>query len=234
MKAWDGNVVAIVPAGGSGKRMGNTIPKQYLELNHKPILIHTLEKLEDCPLIDEVILAVPSEQISNTTALLAQWNIRKVSQVIAGGAHRQASVYNALQVIGQDASVILTHDSVRPFVSVKKIEECIRKAMAEGAAILATPEKCTVKRAVDTIVTETLDRSDLWQIQTPQVFRADWFREAHEKAHHDGFTGTDDAVLVEDMDHPVFIVEGEEHNIKITTPEDLWIAGAILNHQNGE
>ncbi|MBN2105461.1 2-C-methyl-D-erythritol 4-phosphate cytidylyltransferase [bacterium] len=225
----EGTVVAIVAAGGTGKRMGHAVPKQFLLLHKKPLLIHTLQTLDNCSLVDEVIVGIPLSQIPTAEQLLKDWHIQKVSRVIAGGKERQDTVSNALKVVRQDASIIFTHDAVRPLVSVKKIEETIRIASKEGAAILAVREKCTVKRVIEGRVSETMDRHDLWQVQTPQAFHARWLQDAYQSARRDGVQATDDAMLVERMNLPVCIVEGEDRNIKITSPEDLIIAEALFN-----
>ena len=228
MRSREGHVTAIVPAGGTGKRMGNSFPKQYLSIQNKPILIYTLEKLDRCKAIDETILAVPAALIDQTESLIQDWQIRKVNRVVAGGRERQQSVSNALNAADPACSLVVIHDAVRPFVSVAKIEETILTAREEGAAILGIPEKCTIKRVIGRIVSETVDRSDLWQIQTPQAFYAELIREAYRLAEADGISGTDDAMLIERLGYPVFVVEGEETNIKITSPIDLHIAEAIL------
>lgn len=220
--------MAIVPAGGTGLRMGKSTPKQFLMLQNKPILIHTLQKLAACSLVDNIILGVPESYIGETEKCLSDWPVQKVQRIVQGGRERQHTVYNALKVADADASILFTHDAVRPMVSVRKIEEVIKKARTEGAAILAVREKCTIKRVISGMVSETVDRSDLWEIQTPQAFRADWLREAYALAERENFAATDDAMLVERMDRPVFVVEGEDRNIKITTPEDLRIAEALF------
>jgi 2-C-methyl-D-erythritol 4-phosphate cytidylyltransferase len=207
--------------------MGNSFPKQYLSIQDKPILIYTLEKLDRCTAIDETILAVPSTLIERTESLIQEWHISKVRRVVGGGVERQQSVSNALNATDPACSLIVIHDAVRPFVSVAKIEEIINVAREDGAAILGIPERCTVKRIIDRTVSETVDRSDLWQIQTPQAFYAELIREAYRLAEADGISGTDDAMLIERLGYPVFVVEGEETNIKITSPTDLQIAEVI-------
>ncbi|MBN1780984.1 2-C-methyl-D-erythritol 4-phosphate cytidylyltransferase [bacterium] len=234
MKAWKGKVVAIVPAGGTGSRMGSRVPKQFLKLADKPILIHTLEKLQSSSLVDEIVIAVPADQISFTEKLVAKWRVFKVTHVVSGGRERQDSVRIALNVIGTGASMIMTHDAVRPLVSVEKIEETIQKAWKDRAAILAVREKNTVKNVTDGVVSKTMDRANLWQIQTPQVFRADLFREAYEHASDLTAAATDDAALVERLGQPVHVVEGDDWNIKITSPADMVLAEAILGIENRE
>lgn len=227
-----GAVAAIVAAGGMGTRMGRAVPKQFLRLGDRPILIHTLQALEACAPVDTIILGCPESQMSKAGQLLKEWRFQKVDQIVAGGRERQDTIWRALQAVGPEASVIFTHDAVRPLISGNKIEAAVRMARSKGAAILAVPEKCTVKRVSGGRVSETVDRTDLWRVQTPQAFRADWLREAYESARQAGVTATDDAMLVERLGHPVYIVEGEEKNMKITTPEDLLMAEALLEKRS--
>ncbi len=232
MKIWDGKAVAIVPAGGMGKRIGGAIPKQFLLIQGKPILIHTLEKLDRCDFVDEIILAIPESYIPETGDLLNQWNIRKVFRIVAGGKERQDSVANALEAVDTGVSLVFTHDAVRPLISCEKIGLTLQKAWQEGAAVLGVREKCTIKRAAGSVILETVDRSGLWQMQTPQAFRIECLKEAYASAKESGLYGTDDAMLVERLNHPVHIVEGDDTNIKITTLEDLVIAEAILGKKS--
>jgi 2-C-methyl-D-erythritol 4-phosphate cytidylyltransferase len=141
--------------------------------------------------------------------------------VVAGGGTRQESVWNALQALPTDAEIVLVHDAVRPFIDRRLIDAVTAAAAAYGAAICALPIAETVKRVRDSVVETTLDRAELWTVQTPQGFRGALLREAHDKARRDGATGTDDAALVERLSHPVRVVPGLDGNVKITTPEDL-------------
>ena len=141
--------------------------------------------------------------------------------VVAGGRTRQDSVWLALQAAPDDVEIIVVHDAVRPMITRRLVDTVVRAAAAEGAAICALPLTETVKRVRAERVEATLDRSELWAVQTPQAFRADLLREAHEKARRDGVVGTDDAMLVERLGHPVRVVRGLAENVKITTPEDL-------------
>jgi 2-C-methyl-D-erythritol 4-phosphate cytidylyltransferase len=141
--------------------------------------------------------------------------------VVAGGRTRQDSVWLALQAAPDTADVVVVHDAVRPLITRRLIADVVRAAAGSGAAICALPIAETVKRVRGDLVEATLDRSELWTVQTPQAFRADLLREAHEKARRDGISGTDDAMLVERLGHPVRVVRGLAANVKITTPEDL-------------
>lgn len=223
-----GKAGVIVPCAGFGKRMGQEIPKQFIAIQGKPIFIYTLEKLDSCPAVDDVVLVVSSDYENAIKKTITEWSIRKVSRIVAGGKERQDSVCRGLQNLATDVGIVAIHDSVRPFVSVDKIQEVIESARDRGAAILAVPVKDTVKKADNRWVEETLDREKLWAIQTPQAFRREWIEAGYEKATQEGFIGTDDAMLVERLGHHVYIVGGEEKNIKITSPEDLLWAEQII------
>ena len=233
MAAGTDKVTAIVPAAGCGKRMGRRIPKQFLTLRGKPIFVHTLEKLENSRLISTIILVVLADEVENARLTIAEWGIRKVTRVVSGGKERQDSVWNGLESIPADAKIVVVHDAVRPFVSVGKIDKVVRAAQKEGAAVLAVRAKDTVKRGQDGWVEETLNRDEVWLVQTPQAFRADWIKEAYAEARRDGTVSTDDAALVERMGYRIRIVEGEERNIKITSPEDFRLA-CVFAEEEGE
>ena len=201
--------------------MGGVAPKQFLEIQGKPLLIFTLDKFERCLEIHRVILVVPQDHIETARAMTERWGMNKVDKVIAGGAERQDSVANGLRELPEECEIVIVHDGVRPFVSISKIQEVVAAAREKGAAILAVPGKDTAKRGRDRCVEETLERDSLWAVQTPQGFRTDWIKTAYERARQDGYSGTDDAALLERCGYRVTIVEGEERNVKITSPEDL-------------
>jgi 2-C-methyl-D-erythritol 4-phosphate cytidylyltransferase len=214
----------VIPAGGMGVRMGGGIPKQFLPLRGKPILIHTLERFESSACVDLVVLASPAGEIESTAGMVRSFGIRKLAGIVEGGKERQDSVAAALGSLPDGLEVILVHDAVRPFVTEGQIQSVIHAAARYGAALLAVPEKVTIKEADGGYVSSTPDRSRLWQAQTPQGFRAELFREAVRKAMEEGYYATDDAALVERMGCRVKIVEGDERNIKITSPADLAMA----------
>ena len=222
-------IAAILPSAGSGKRMGENIPKQFLKIQNKPIFVYTLEKFDSCALINEIVLVVRIEDVDVVKQLVKKWGIKKVTRVVAGGEERQDSVLNGLKALSEEIDVVVVHDAVRPFVSIKKIEEVVKIALEKDAAILAIPIKDTIKRGRDGYVEATLNRKLLWAVQTPQVFKVDLIKKAFEKAKEDGIYATDDSSLVERLGHPVYIVEGEEKNIKITSPEDLLIAETFVD-----
>ncbi|HSB03609.1 MAG TPA: 2-C-methyl-D-erythritol 4-phosphate cytidylyltransferase [Thermodesulfobacteriota bacterium] len=221
---------AIIVSAGKGHRIGGEKKKQFLLLAGKPILCHTLDKFETCPLIDSIQLVVGQEDMDYTLrAIVEDYGYRKVSQIVPGGKLRQESVKNGMDALSRDVDIVVIHDGVRPFVTHEMIEESIQAARRFKAAVVAVPVKETIKVVgPDRTVLKTLDRESLWKIQTPQTFQVEVIKEAFRRAAEDGFIGTDDASLVERIGINVYIVLGAYNNIKITTPEDLILANLIL------
>ena len=223
-------VTAVVPAGGSGTRMGNETPKQFLQLGGVPLLIHALRVLESSRTISEIVVVVPRDAVTYCQQeLLPQFALSKISSVICGGARRQDSVWNGLQVVDKRTNVVVVHDAVRPFVTGAMVEQVVERAGINDAAIAAIPLHDTVKQVTsDGMIETTLDRQRLWSAQTPQAFKLELLREAHRSSRQSGVKATDDAFLVEQIGHHVAIVNGSPDNIKITRPEDLVMGEAIL------
>lgn len=230
MSAAEGKAIAVIPAGGSGVRMGGRTPKQYLALGGAPLLVHTLRALGRARSVAGLIVAVPEARVAATRALLARHRVPRVLAVVAGGLDRQESVWHGLQASPPDAGWIVVHDAVRPFIGGGLVDAVVSAARRIGAATCGVAVRETVKRvrkepAVDHgVVEETVSREGLWLVQTPQAFRRALLWEAHDKARRDGFRGTDDAVLVERLGAPVAMVPGAPENLKITTRDDLRIA----------
>ena len=225
-----GRVVAVIPAGGTGKRMGSAIPKQFLMLGQWPLMLHSLLVFERTPSVAEVILVVPKEErVRTLTEVVERYGVKKVLKVVAGGATRQESVFNGLKETADDVEIVVIHDAVRPFVTEDLIERTIEAARQDGGAIVAVPMKDTPKQVgPGGQIQRTLDRSDLWLAQTPQAFRRTMLLEAYQQAERNDLRATDDAALVERLGRKVGIVPGSWDNLKITTPEDFIIAEAIL------
>ena len=232
-KTGDKRVCALIAAAGKGSRMNMDINKQYIEIGGKPILARTIGVFEDCSRIDEIILVVNSNDIVYCKQNIVDvFGFRKVMSIVAGGETRQASVYNGLLQLNESCGIVLIHDGARPFTSEESIMESIAIASEFGSACVAVPVKDTIKSADNNnIVQETLERSRLWSIQTPQTFRYGLILDAHKKALEAGFSGTDDAMLVERLGHPLRLVYGSYYNIKITTEEDLVLAEAIAERE---
>lgn len=220
-------VVAIVVAGGVGKRIGGDLPKQFLPLAGRSLLDRTLSVLMASTRIDGVVLALPANVADEVKQ--AYRSVEKVLAVVEGGAERQDSVRNALGAVPAEAEIILVHDAVRPFASRRLVERCVELAGEHGAVVPVIPVRDTVKEWDSSAkVLHTRDRTDLFLAQTPQGFRAAILRDAYRKAEGERGRATDDASLVEASGCPVVPVPGEEGNIKITTPEDLRMAVGLL------
>ncbi len=219
-------VSAIIPAAGQGLRMGGRTPKQFLNLNGKPILDYTLQAFQQCEILNSVILSVPQSEKENATK---QWlgSPPKVHQVVTGGEKRQDSVFNGFKAVETDTDIVVIHDGVRPFVTSQLIEDTIQAARKYGAAITAIPVNDTLKKGKDDFVENTVSREGLWRVQTPQAFTYELLNQAFEKANRDSFYGTDEGSLIEHLGEPVKIVMGSEWNIKITRVDDLVLGEHI-------
>jgi len=222
---------AIIVSAGKGIRMNQDRPKQYLLLQDKPVLCHTIMAFEKCPEVDEIVLVVPEKDILFCREdLLSGLHLDTPVHVIGGGKRRQDSVFNGIRSIDDRNGMVVIHDGVRPLIRPEMISRCIQKAKVSGACILAVPLQDTLK-AVDRegLIQRTIQRERLWLAQTPQVFHYQLIRDAHEAAAKAGVEATDDAALLEGMGLPVSILHSTGENLKITTKEDLVMAGAILS-----
>ena len=231
------SVIALIPAAGMGKRMGAGVNKQYLLLNGKPIVAHTLSVFEDAPFVDDIYLVIPEEEIPYCREqVVERYGFAKVRSIVPGGAERQHSVLNGLRAMenARDDDLVLIHDGVRPFVPIHVLERAGEVAGAHDGALVAVPAKDTIKIVADGIIRDSPPRDSLWLAQTPQAFRYGVIRAAHEIADAEGFLGTDDAMLVERLGKDIHVVLGDYRNIKITTPEDLLLAEAFLKTVNSE
>ncbi|MCQ9207049.1 MAG: 2-C-methyl-D-erythritol 4-phosphate cytidylyltransferase [Omnitrophica bacterium] len=223
-------VVAIVPSAGSGKRLGCRRDKPFVKLRGKPILFYALKTLEDANFIDYVILVVSFGRLKAAKRLVRKYRLAKVRAVIPGGRRRYDSVKNGLKRAGS-ADFVVIHDGVRPFAGRSLMRRVLSAARASGAALPAVPARQTLKSiSRNFFVKNTPERKNLWEAQTPQVFRRRLIVEAYNKVktRH----ATDDASLAEMLGHKVKIVKGSYRNIKITTPEDLELAKVLLKDAN--
>ncbi|MBP2025934.1 2-C-methyl-D-erythritol 4-phosphate cytidylyltransferase [Peptoniphilus stercorisuis] len=221
-------VTAIVAAAGMGKRMKKAINKQFLTIKDKPILAHTLNKIEKCDYIDFIIILIKQSDINYVGQILNEYGLKKPFKIVYGGEERQDSIAHGLKNMPEETNIVITHDGARPFVSVEKINEVIEKVFLTGAATLANPVKDTIKISSNgDVVDYTPNRSVLWAVQTPQAFLIDVIKKAYKQAFDEGYYGTDDCSLVEKTGSKVKLILSDYNNIKITTPEDLIIAEAI-------
>jgi 2-C-methyl-D-erythritol 4-phosphate cytidylyltransferase len=225
------SVTAIVVAAGEGRRIGNSVPKAYLTLAGRAMILRTLDRCFAAQSVDDVILVVAESEISRCEELIRgdaalagrSWSLQ------TGGATRQQSVKKGLEKIGTATDVVVIHDGARPLVAPGLIDRSVTIARQKGAVVAGVPVRDTIKIVgSDHQVESTPLRSTLWEIQTPQTFRRDIICAAHEAATRSGVEATDDSMLVERSGYPVFVVEGERSNIKVTLPEDILFAEALI------
>ena len=223
-------VETIIVGAGKGKRFGEIQPKQFCLLWGKPVLSWTIERFEECKLVDKIILVLPPGMKEHAKkVVLSSFNYRKIKTTIEGGKHRGSSVFQGLQVIDEDTDIVLVHDGVRPLILPHLIEKLIYETKENGAVTLGIPIKETVKKTDKKgLVIKTLDRRNLYSIQTPQGFKKDLIWQAYKMASQSGKWASDDAALVERLGNKVKIILGDERNIKITTSFDLKLAETLL------
>lgn len=230
------SVAILIVAAGRGERLGYSVPKAFVPLAGKPILAHTLAVLQSVPEVDALVPVIAEQDLAQYESLQANWcALSKLRAPVFGGAERQDSVRAGLASLGPEFSIVLVHDAARPLVQVAEVSKLIAVVREQGAAILATPLRDTVKRVQGGVIVETPPRTELVAAQTPQGFRRALLEEAMRKASAAGFLGTDDAQIVERFaSHPcvsVRIVEGSAENIKITLPLDLEFAELCLKRR---
>ncbi len=221
------NKVAVIVAGGSGSRMGTPVPKQFLELKGKPVLVHTVETfLRAFPDI-EIILVLAPDFILQGSDLIKRYFEGGNIQLAKGGDSRYHSVQNGLKLIKGEA-VIFVHDAVRCLVTEKLIQRCYQQALQKGSAVPAVPARDSI-RMVEGNKSKAINRDNIRIIQTPQTFRSDVILPAFQQPYRDSFT--DEATVVESSGKDIFLTEGEETNIKITLPADMLIAEKIIEER---
>jgi 2-C-methyl-D-erythritol 4-phosphate cytidylyltransferase len=233
------NVAAIVVAAGQGKRFGGEIPKQLLHLQNRPVLVHSLQRLEHAQAIRQIVLVVAKEWLSHIgREIVGHFHFEKIRRIVPGGRERQDSVFAGLLALtaktAQDTeppAIVVVHDAVRPLFSLDVLESVIKGCETFDACIPGLPLRDTVKRIEGDHVVETVPRESLRLAQTPQAFRYEFLRHAFEMAHQENFYTTDEAALVEHYGGRVGWIDGEETNLKITTPRDLQIAELFLQEK---
>jgi len=227
-------VIAVIPAAGLGARLGSAKAKQFLDLCGKPMLAVTLERFQKCDLVDRIVVVVPESDVEYCRyEIVERYSLSKIVKVIVGGQMRQDSVRKGIEAIENSCRWILIHDGVRPLVTEGLIAKVINAAKEFRAVITGLPVKDTVKEVDERgRVAKSLDRRHVWAIQTPQIFRCEDIHLAHQEALKHGWVGaTDDAHLVEKLGIPIEVIEGEETNIKVTTPKDLEFARLLISTQ---
>lgn len=224
------NVYAIIVAGGKGARMQASVNKQFLKLKDKPILYYTLSAFSSSRFIDGIILVSAKNEIEYTNKeIIDEYGIKKVVNIVSGGETRQESVYNGL-CAAKGAEIVLIHDGARPFIDDRIIIDGIKYAQKYGACACGVSLRDTIKIKSDCCFSEgTPNRDKLFSVQTPQCFKYDLITACHRKIMDEGVSVTDDTAVVERYNNQVYLYEGSYNNIKITFPEDLILAEAILD-----
>ena len=222
------NASAIIVAAGSGVRLGRSEPKAFVKIGGRTMLSYSLRVVASVAAIRELVITVPEGFEGAARAEVTATSVRIPVKITCGGAERQDSVRIALALTSAESDLVVVHDAARPMATATMFEACLEAAARAGGAIAAIPLADTLKRVVDSAITETIARAELWQAQTPQAFRRDVLVAAHRHAVDERIVATDDADLVERIGTSVEVVEGSTANIKITTPSDLAIVEAII------
>ena len=231
-------IAAILPAAGLGTRMGADTPKQFLELDGAPIVLHTLRRIASSPLVTEIFVATLADEMARLEERIRTLKLSQPLRVVRGGDSRQESVGAALREVSDAVELVLVHDAVRPFVTREQIEHVIAEARRCQAAILGIPAMDTVKEVKRAslpedvaLITATIPRERIVLAQTPQVFTTKLLKEAFARAEQDGVHASDEAGMVERIGHDVHVVLGSERNIKITRPSDMDLARFYLEQE---
>ena len=226
-------VAAVIVAAGSSTRMG--VPKQFIPIGGVPAIARTLMAFESASLIDEIVIVTRSEDIIPIYDICKSYEITRATHILPGGSTRQQSVFGGVQAVGEGIGYIAVHDGARPLVTPEVIDRVVDAAMRTGAATAAVRVKDTVKLADEQgFISETPERSRLWNVQTPQVFDRQLYTAAMEQARAQGRDYTDDCQLLEHTGHPVLLCEGDYQNLKLTTPEDVAFAECLLRGRAGD
>jgi 2-C-methyl-D-erythritol 4-phosphate cytidylyltransferase len=221
-------ISVIITAGGSGNRLPGKVKKQFLEINNKAILYHTIERFLEIDIINEIIISLPAQEIKAISQNLKELYPQHPIICVKGGKERQASVFNALKACSKDSDVVFIHDGVRPLFGDNIIEDSLRIVDKHVGVIPASKVKFTIKECHDNTVTKTVARDNLYNVHTPQCFLYEDIFHLHEVAHSESRNYTDDAALYEHAGYEVKIVSESDLNIKITTIEDLELAKYYL------
>lgn len=225
-------VYVIIPAGGKGKRGGTETPKQYIRFHGKEIIVYTLEVFQKNNLVDEILIVAEPPYFSLLNEVKKKYNLTKISNIIEGGEERQDSVYNALKSIkADDDDLIAVHDAARPMLSDSILTKAINTAKEKGNALVCLKARDTLLKG-DHIVKEYVDRSEIYYVQTPQIFKYKDLKKAMKKAYESNFIGTDESMLIKELGIDINIVEGSMLNFKVTTATDIEMFGKLTAHSS--
>ncbi len=226
-------VNAVIVAAGEGRRMGRNLPKPFLSLAGRPLILRTLSRFAASQARRVILVAAEKEQPKLEQLIRSDRELSGLEWLLQpGGRRRQDSVMQGLKRLDRDCQVVVVHDGARPLVAPALIDRCVEAALKEGAVVVGVPVRDTIKAVSPSRrIESTPPRDSLWEIQTPQAFRVEILREAYAQAEREGIEATDDAMLVERLGKSVSVLEGDRSNIKITTPEDLLLAEALIRER---
>lgn len=222
--------VAIIPSGGGGKRCGGSLPKQYVKINEKELIVYTLQVFQNCQMVDAIYVAVKNEYINTIYELKEKYNISKLVKAVEGGKERQDSVFNALQSIKLcKDDIVIIHDAARPLLDSTILINTIKDAEKYGAAVAAIKAKDTLFSGKEFLESH-LNRENMYYAQTPQIFKGDILLNSMKKAYQENFIGTDESSLVRRAGYKIKISEGSDLNFKITTAGDIKLFEKIISN----
>jgi 2-C-methyl-D-erythritol 4-phosphate cytidylyltransferase len=223
-------VYALIPAGGKGKRGGTETPKQYIRFHGKELIVYTLEVFQKCNLIDEIIIAAEPSYFSLLNKIKKDYNLTKITKIVEGGEARQDSVYNTLKSIqADDNDLIAVHDAARPLLPESILTKAINTAKEKGNSLVCLKARDTLLKG-DHIVKEYVDRTEMYYVQTPQIFKYGDLMRAMKKAYEKNFIGTDESRLIKEIGIDINIVEGSILNFKVTTATDIEMFEKLTSH----
>ena len=224
--------IAIIPAGGKGKRSGTAVPKQYLKFNGKELIVYTLQVFQNNDLIDEIIISAEPAYFDLLKKIKKDYELTKLTKIVEGGDERQDSVHNALNEIkAEDQDLIVVHDAARALLPPEVLTNSILAAKQNGNAVVCIKAKDTLIKGKN-IINEYVNRDDVYYVQTPQIFKAKELRRAMQNAYKNNFIGTDESMLVKQIAIEVNIVEGSVMNFKVTTNEDVEMFKHLVEDKN--
>jgi 2-C-methyl-D-erythritol 4-phosphate cytidylyltransferase len=223
-------VFAVIPAGGKGKRSGTETPKQYLKFHGKDLIAYTLEVFQKNDLVDEIIIAAEPPYFSLLNKIAKDYNLTKINQLVEGGEERQDSVYNALKLIKANSDdLIAVHDAARPLLPDDILAKAINTAKEKGNALVCLKARDTLLKGSE-VVKEYVDRTEMYYVQTPQIFKYGDLMKAMKKAYEKNFIGTDESMLINELGIDINIVEGSMLNFKVTTVTDIEMFEKLTIH----
>lgn len=228
-------VYAIIPAGGTGKRIGSELPKQFMQFNGKELIAYTIDVFHNCDLVDEIIIATQQQFFETVESIKSKFQFEKITKIVEGGKERQHSVFNALTSIdAAENDLIAVHDAARPLLPSNVLTDAINNAKKYGNSVVAIKAKDTLIKGKEGRVEQYIERENIYYVQTPQIFNYKDILPAMKNAANENFIGTDESMLVKRLGKEVFISEGSSLNFKVTTQSDLDLFQKLVTKSDSQ